>query len=486
MPMRKILLSLCVLAAGLLSAGCHDEIIQKIDELEDRVDDMTLMCNRLNENLSTLRNLVEVIQRQDMITGITEIRSGSTVTGYRINFVQHEPITISNGSDGKKPLIASRQNPDDKNYYWAVQYGDDAWDWLRAADGSMMLSIGVLPYVTERNGVFQYTFDGVNWIELGKADGVNGDQMFEKVTPYSDYVLFHMTTGEVFKIPTYSAFLSLKTEFDKANDHVDAQIALVEATQNRLTWITSIDPILDGADTTGLTVALSNGKQFSIHDWTSTLSPAIFVKRANDGHLYWAYTIGLSEEKWVLSPEGKRISAESESVETPLVSVARDEDGDFYWVVITKDSTEFLRTKVDDKWQPHAVDSVKSIFTSVKDYSDSLVVVLKDSTRFVLPKEYTVSFSDADGNPIGDRFAMKENSQAVIRYTVNGSNPSLTLLAQGGLTATASTMEGGDPCIVVRSPYHIMEGQGKIVAVFTFPGTVSPITLVKTITVTKE
>ena len=486
MPMRKFLLSLCVLAAGLLSAGCHDEIIQKIDELEDRVDDMTLMCNRLNENLSTLRNLVEVIQRQDMITGITEIRSGSTVTGYRINFVQHEPITISNGSDGKKPLIASRQNPDDKNYYWAVQYGDDAWDWLRAADGSMMLSIGVLPYVTERNGVFQYTFDGVNWIELGKADGVNGDQMFEKVTPYSDYVLFHMTTGEIFKIPTYSAFLSLKTEFDKANDHVDAQIALVEATQNRLTWITSIDPILDGADTTGLTVALSNGKQFSIHDWTSTLSPAIFVKRANDGHLYWAYTIGPSEEKWVLSPEGKRISAESESVETPLVSVARDEDGDFYWVVLTQDSTEFLRTKVDDKWQPHAVDSVKSIFTSVKDYSDSLVVVLKDSTRFVLPKEYTVSFSDADGNPIGDRFAMKENSQAVIRYTVNGSNPSLTLLAQGGLTATASTMEGGDPCIVVRSPYHIMEGQGKIVAVFTFPGTVSPITLVKTITVTKE
>ena len=486
MPMRKFLLSLCVLAAGLLSAGCHDEIIQKIDELEDRVDDMTLMCNRLNENLSTLRNLVEVIQRQDMITGITEIRSGSTVTGYRINFVQHEPITISNGSDGKKPLIASRQNPDDKNYYWAVQYGDDAWDWLRAADGSMMLSIGVLPYVTERNGVFQYTFDGVNWIELGKADGVNGDQMFEKVTPYSDYVLFHMTTGEIFKIPTYSAFLSLKTEFDKANDHVDAQIALVQATQNRLTWITSIDPILDGADTTGLTVALSNGKQFSIHDWTSTLSPAIFVKRANDGHLYWAYTIGLSEEKWVLSPEGKRISAESESVETPLVSVARDEDGDFYWVVLTQDSTEFLRTKVDDKWQPHAVDSVKSIFTSVKDYSDSLVVVLKDSTRFVLPKEYTVSFSDADGNPIGDRFAMKENSQAVIRYTVNGSNPSLTLLAQGGLTAIASTMEGGDPCIVVRSPYHIMEGQGKIVAVFTFPGTVSPITLVKTITVTKE
>lgn len=486
MPMRKFLLTLLVLGAGLLSTACHDEIIQRIDELEDRVDDLTLLCNKINENLSTLRNIVEVIQRQDMITGFTEIRSGNTVTGYRINFVQHEPITIYNGSDGKKPLISSRQNPDDKNYYWSVQYGDDAWEWLRAADGSMMLSIGVLPYVTIRNGVFAYTFDGVNWIDLGKADGENGDQMFSSIVTRNDYVLITLTTGETFKIPTYSSYLTLKTEFDKANDHVDAQVKLVQATQDKLTWITAIDPILDGADTTGLTVALSNGQQFSIHDWTSTLSPAIFVKRDTDGHLYWAYTIGLSPDMWVLSPDGRKISAESESVETPLVSVQRDEDGNFYWVVITRDSTEYLRTEVDGKWQPHAVDSVQSIFNSVKDYSDSLVVVLKDSTRFVLPKQYTVSFSDANGNPVDGSFAMKENSQAVLRYTVHGNNPTLSLITQGGITATASTTASGEPCIALRSPYHITAGQCKVMAVFTFPGTVSPITIVKSITVTKE
>ena len=484
--MRKFLLSLCVLAAGLLSAGCHDEIIQKIDELEDRVDDLSLLCNRINENLSTLKNLVEVIQRQDMITGITEIRSGSTVTGYRLNFVQHEAITISNGSDGKKPLISSRQNPADKNYYWSVQYGDGDWEWLRAADGSMMLSIGVLPYVTIRNGVFVYTLDGSNWIELGKADGENGDQMISNINVKSDYVLISLTTGETFKIPTYSAYLSLKTEFDKANQHVDAQVQLVQATQEKLTWITAVDPILDGADTTGLTVSLSNGKQFSIHDWTSTLSPAIFIKRDTDNHLYWAYTIGLSPEMWVLSPEGQKISAESESVETPLVSVKQDTDGNFYWVVITRDSTEYLRTEVDGKWQPYAVDSVRSIFSDVRDYTDSLVVVLKDSTRFVLPKQYTVRFTDAAGNPIGNSFAMKDNSQAVIRYTVYGSNPTLTLLTQGGITATTSTLESGEPCIAVKSPYHITDGQSKIMAVFTFPGDVSPVTLVKTITINKE
>ena len=99
--MKKFLCSLLVVAAGLLSTACHDEIIQKLDELENRADELLLMCNQLNENLSTLQNLVEVIQRQDMITGITEIRSGNTVTGYRVNFVQHDPITIYTGSDGK-------------------------------------------------------------------------------------------------------------------------------------------------------------------------------------------------------------------------------------------------------------------------------------------------------------------------------------------------------------------------------------------------
>ena len=485
MPMRKFLLSLLVLAVGLVSSGCHDEIIHKIDELEDRVDDLTLLCNQLNQNLSTLQNLVEVIQRQDMINGITEIRSGSTVTGYRLEFVQHEPITIYNGSDGKKPLIASRQYTD-RNFYWAVQYGDGDWEWLLAADGSMMLSIGVLPYVTIRNGMFAYTFDGSNYIELGKADGENGDQMFKSIVVKPDCVVIVMATGEEYKIPIYAAYLSLKSEMNLANIHVDAQVQLVQATQESLTWITAIDPLLDGADTTGLTVSLSNGKQFSIHDWTSTLSPAIFIKADSDGHLYWAYTIGLSPEMWVLSPEGKKISAESESVETPLVSIQQDTDGNFYWVVISQDSTEFLRTKVDERWQPTAVDSVRSIFTSVQDYTDSLVVVLKNNTRFVLPKQYSVYFSDTLGNPVVNTFSMKENSQAEIRYRVHGSNPSLSLLTQGGFTATASVGEGGEPCIIVKSPYHINAGQGKIVAVFTFPGEVSPVTIVKSIAITKQ
>lgn len=488
MPMKKFLCSLLVVAAGLLSTACHDEIIQKLDELENRTDELLLKCNQLNENLGTLQNLVEVIQRQDMITGITEIRSGNTVTGYRVNFVQHEPITIYNGSDGKKPLVASRQDPDNRNYYWTVQYGDDDWDWLYALDGNRMLAVGVLPYVTIRNGKFVLSTDGGStWIELGKANGEDGDQMFKSIdTSNENYVTITLTTGEVFKIPTYSAFLALKIEYDKANEAVDAQVEIIRATQEKLTWITSIDPILDGNDTTGLTVSLSNGQHFSIHDWKTTLSPAIFIKRDTDGHLYWAYTIGLSPETWVLTPEGKKVPAETGSVETPLVSVTRDTDGQYYWVVITRDSTEFLRTKIDGNWQPRAIDSVQRIFMSVDNYADSLVLVLKDSTRFVLPKQYSITFSDADGKPINGIIPMKGKTEAVVRYQASGNNPSLSLLTQGGISASPSKLENGDPCFVVKTDYGFSAETARIVAVFTFPEAVSPVTIVKTFTVSKE
>ena len=485
--MKNKFLSLLLLGGLLLTAGCHDALYEKLDELEGRTDAIKLYCDQLNATLVNLQNLVQAVQQQDMITGITEIRSGNTVTGYRINFVKHDPITIYNGLDGKKPLVTSRRNPDDGNYYWSVQYGDEDWQWLKSPDGQMMLSIGILPYVTIRDGYFVYTIDGVTWTELGKADGVSGDQMFQSIdTSHKEYVIITLSTGEVLKIPTYSTYLALKAELDKTNENVDAQVELVTATKDKLTWITRIDPLLSGTDTIGLTVALSNGKSFTIHDWISSLSPAIFIKRAADNHLYWAYTIGNSPEQWVLSPDGKKISAESESVETPLVSVTLDSLGHYYWTVITKDSTELLRTKVGDAWVPEAVDSVNSIFSAVANYTDSLVVVLKDNTRFVLPKVYTVSILAPNGAFVTDQVTMKERDVLVLRYIASGPKPELSLVSQGGFIATDGTLDTGESFISIKAPSSFESGTGKVMAFFTFPSTPSPITVVKTITINKE
>jgi len=481
--MKKLIWSAAFFLTALLSTGCYDDFYDKLDELEGRVDELTLLCEKLNGELAAVKALVEVIDSQDMVTGVTEIRSGTTITGYKVNFVKHESITITNGTSGLLPIVSSREDSSDGNYYWTVQYGDEYWEWLLAPDGSKMLAIGVLPQITIRNGYFYVTTDGKNWIELGKADGENGDQMFQSVTSYEDYVVIRLTNGQALKIPTYNAYLSLKNELDKINDLAETQYELVNATRKRLTWITGIKPIITDGDTTGLTVSLSNGKSLSIHDWTSSLSPSIFIKKHADGHLYWAYSIGDSGDMWVLSADGEKIPAESEQAEVPQLAITRDSDGQFYWSVTTKDSTEFLRTMVSGEWAPRAIDSVKSIFSAVNNYSDSLVVVLKDNTRFVLPKEYTVSFSDTAGNTIDGEISMQPSEAFTLLYQANGPDVEVSLLAQGGFYADLRTLDSGQSCIVIRSPGSFTSSSGKVMAVFTFHTSTTPVTVIKTINI---
>ena len=481
--MKRFIIAI-LLAGMLLATGCANQYYTKIDELEERVEELQRICDKINSDLSALRNLVTALEKQDMVTGITELRDGSTVTGYRINFVEHDPVTISNGSDGKKPLVGSRQDPDDKNWYWTVQYGDGTVEWLLAPDGSKMLSIGVLPYVAIRDGWFCYTLDGKEWIKLGVADGQNGDQMFQSVdTRNDDYVIFTLTNGQQFKFPTYRRYLELKTEFGKINENADAQSSLLLSYMDEFLYITRVDPLKSGKDTVGFSVTLSNGKSFSIHDWTTSISPTIFIKKDTDGKFYWAYTIGSSPEHWVLSPDGKKISASSEAVKVPHVSIARDKDGQFYWTVNTGDTTEFLRFLVDSTWSPRAIDSVSRAFSSVKNYRDSLVIVLKDSTtRFVLPKQYTVSITQENGTPVGETLTMQKGAEIRLRYVANGPTPTVAVVAQGDFEATTETQSGVN-YIRIKAPASFPATHGKVMAFFTFTAKDAPVTVIKTITI---
>ena len=49
--MKKLIWSILFLVTFLLPPGCYDEINNKLDELEGRVDDLTLLCDKLNKEL---------------------------------------------------------------------------------------------------------------------------------------------------------------------------------------------------------------------------------------------------------------------------------------------------------------------------------------------------------------------------------------------------------------------------------------------------
>ena len=475
---------LALALALLVLPSCTSQYVKRVEDMQDRVDDLLLLCNQINENISSISTLVKVIESRDMITGLTEIRSDNVVTGYRINFVNHEPVTIYNGLDGKIPLIASTQDPSDKNYYWTVQYGNQSQQWLLDSYGNRMLSIGKIPYVTITDGKWYFSEDGRNFIELGSATGENGDQMFSSINTFNPaYVEITLSNGQVFRIPTNDAYQNLRSIIAPLNENTSAQVEIIKAALDKLVSIKEVKPVLSGKDTVGMTVTLSNGKSFTIHDWAADMTPVIFVKQYTDGKLYWAYTIGGGSETWVLSPSGDMIPAASDEVEVPLVSVEAGDDGYFYWAMTLGGTTQLLRQKVGSDWRPRAIDSVKSAFSDVRDYSDSLVVVLKGGQRYVLPKQYSIWMTDAKGKPIGDSIVMKEvagGDKAEIRYTVNGPAYTLSLIVQGSFAVTRT--DGG---FTITAPQQFASGEGKVAAVFSFESGLNPVTVVKTITVTK-
>ena len=219
--MKKLHLLLLSLTLCLFSA-CHNEIWDAIDGLDSRVTKLEELCKEMNTNITSLQTIVSVLQSNDFITGIVEIKKNGEVIGYTITFGKHDPITIYHGQDGKDgadgkdgqdgsanaPVIGVAQDTDGV-YYWTLngewllddngnklpvsgkdgqngtngsngqdgadgkdgQDGEDGKDGADGQDGKD----GVTPQLKIEDGYWYISYDnGATWTELGKATGEDG------------------------------------------------------------------------------------------------------------------------------------------------------------------------------------------------------------------------------------------------------------------------------------------------------------------------
>ena len=199
--MKKLQLLLLSITLCVFSA-CHNDIWDAIDGLDSRVTKLEELCKEMNTNITSLQTIVDVLQSNDFITSIVEIKKDGKVVGYTITFGKHAPITIyhgqngkdgQNGADGKDgitPVIGVAQDTDGV-YYWTLngewllddngnklpvsgkdgQNGADGKDGQDGADGKD----GISPLLKIENGYWYISYDnGATWTESGKATGDNG------------------------------------------------------------------------------------------------------------------------------------------------------------------------------------------------------------------------------------------------------------------------------------------------------------------------
>ena len=85
---------LCVAFAGCKNDFDDSELRGQIADLDGRLTTLEKLCAQMNTNISSMQTIVNALQQNDYITGVTPITEGESIIGYTITFTKNKPITI--------------------------------------------------------------------------------------------------------------------------------------------------------------------------------------------------------------------------------------------------------------------------------------------------------------------------------------------------------------------------------------------------------
>ena len=253
----KQLFRFWVVATLLLMTGCSKEyddsaLLDRVDDLENRVSKLEQLCQQMNTDISSLQTIVTALQSNDCVTGVTPITENGNTIGYTISFAKAQSITIYHGKDGQDggdsdfvPAIGVKQDSDGV-YYWTLDGewllddsenkvkavgidGKDGQDGTNGTDGEDGKD-GITPQLKIENDYWYVSYDnGATWVQLGKAtgndgkdgqdgangtDGIDGKSFFQDVTQDDNNVYFTLADGTVITVPKG---LALSIAFDEAD-----------------------------------------------------------------------------------------------------------------------------------------------------------------------------------------------------------------------------------------------------------------------------
>ena len=203
--MNRLLAILCT--ALMLATSCerYEDILDRINNLEHRVEELENQCRRLNSNVDAIQTVLSAVQQNDYVTEVMKIMEDGEVVGYSITFAKAGTITIYHGEDGaqgKTPQIGVRKASDGA-YYWTAD-----GDWLTDDEGNMIPASVSDPdgdYITPQfrvaEGIWYVSYDnGNSWREIGEI-GKEGDHFFKDVQYDGEYICFTLLDDTKVLIP---------------------------------------------------------------------------------------------------------------------------------------------------------------------------------------------------------------------------------------------------------------------------------------------
>ena len=210
--MKKLLTILCTTLLLATTACQHDDIWDKLNDHEQRIEQLERQCRELNSNVQAIQTALTAIKQGDYVTEIMKIMENGTEVGYSITFAKSGTITIyhgTNGTDGATPKIGVKKASDGA-YYWTT--GDE---WLTDDQGNKIPATVTdpnAPYITPQfriaDGVWYISYDnGNSWRELPNDEN-QGEGLIAGIdNSNSSYLVLTLLNGEMIylsKNPAYS------------------------------------------------------------------------------------------------------------------------------------------------------------------------------------------------------------------------------------------------------------------------------------------
>ena len=221
--MKKLFALFCSALVLSLSACQHDEIWDKMNNHEQRLEKLEEQCRELNSNIEAIQTILQAVQQNDYITDVVKIVEDGVEVGYSITFSKLGTITIYNGVNANAPMIGVKKHSDGL-YYWTLN-----GEWITDEQGRMIAASVtdstanyVVPQFRISDGVWYVSYNnGKNW---EKIDIVNNgeDKFIKSITQDDSFVYFTYADGT--KISLQKSTSKYATAFTDAEDELIAKV----------------------------------------------------------------------------------------------------------------------------------------------------------------------------------------------------------------------------------------------------------------------
>lgn len=221
--------TLCVVSLCLSGCGYDDdEVWNAINDQEERIAALEEWQKTANENIAALQ---AIVNGNDYITSVEEIKEGDEIIGYTINFHRQGEVTIYNGKDGEKgdmPVIGVSEGEDGR-WYWTVngelledadgnpvcangKDGEDGEDGEDGSSGSNGSSAPIPQVKTENGEVYLSVDGGATWHKISGSNTTSGDSFIESVVDNESHYTFNLANGESIQVLKYAGLRLLYLE----------------------------------------------------------------------------------------------------------------------------------------------------------------------------------------------------------------------------------------------------------------------------------